>query len=145
MGILDKIESVFEKDDKKRLSLDTIKKIHDEPDTLELDRPTLPAKAKLFKYKNEQGMKVYRQRVRKGKDNGFVQKADYSNLAKKAMLERYTDQEIIGSYKLYEDENNVWFELIVVDKNPKVVHDPKAGQLLNTKRREEGYKNLFKR
>jgi len=112
----------------------------EQPAVLRIERPSKLDRARRLGYKAKQGFVVVRIRVGRGgmrkqrpragrrpKHLGVVrikQSDSMRKVAERRVAERYPNMQVIGSYYLYKDGKNYWFECILVDKNhPAIFKD----------------------
>jgi large subunit ribosomal protein L15e len=102
-----------------------------EPTIHRIDRPSRLDRARKLGYKAKQGIVVIRIRVRRGgmrkqrpvagrrpKHIGVVHiKQDISmrKVAERRVGEKFPNLEVLGSYYLYKDGTNIWYEVILAD------------------------------
>lgn len=110
-----------------------------EPVTLRIENPTRIDRARSLGYKAKQGFVVVRERVGKG---GFMQQhitggrrpkhnsphkvvnKSHQRIAEERVAKHYTNCEVLNSYYVCEDGQDLWYEVILVDKNhPQIVKD----------------------
>lgn len=111
-----------------------------QPTMLRIERPSKLDRARRLGYKAKQGFVVVRIKVGRGgmrkqrpragrrpKHLGVVrikQSDSMRKVAERRVAERYPNMQVIGSYYLYKDGKNYWFECILVDKNhPAIFKD----------------------
>jgi large subunit ribosomal protein L15e len=119
-----------------------------QPAILRIERPSRIDRARRLGYKAKQGFAVVRIRVGRGgmrkqrpkagrrpKHFGVVRikQSDSMRLvAERRVTEKYPNMKVIGSYYLFKDGKNYWFECILVDKNhPAVFKDVELKKTLN--------------
>jgi large subunit ribosomal protein L15e len=119
-----------------------------QPTMLRIERPSKIDRARRLGYKAKQGFTVVRIRVGRGgmrkqrpkagrrpKHFGVVRIKQSDNMRKVAerrVAEKHPNMKVIGSYYLYKDGKNYWFECILVDKNhPAIFKDRELKQMLN--------------
>ncbi len=119
-----------------------------QPTMLRIERPSKIDRARRLGYKAKQGFIVVRIRVGRGgmrkqrpkagrrpKHFGVVrikQSDNMQKVAERRVGEKHVNMKVIGSYYLYKDGKNYWFECILVDKNhPAVFKDIELKQTLN--------------
>ena len=101
-----------------------------EPVTLRIERPTRLDKARSLGYKSLQGFVLVRQKVsRGGRMRPKIRKArrpkarrhkkivamNYQRIAEERANKNYVNLEVLNSYWVAEDGNNIWYEIIMVD------------------------------
>lgn len=112
-----------------------------EPTILRIEKPSRLDKARMLGYKAKQGFIVVRIKVGRGgmrkqrprsgrrpKHIGVVKiKQDISmqKVAERRVAEKYPNLDVLGSYYLYEDGRNYWYEVLLVDKNHPAVYKDK--------------------
>ena len=111
------------------------------------DRPSRLQRARRLGYKAKQGIVVVRMRVgtggmrkqrpvagRRPKHLGVTRiKADddMKTVAVRRVLERYPNLKLLGSYFVYKDGMNYWFEIILADPmHPRIAQDKELRQRL---------------
>ena len=105
-----------------------------------IDKPSRLERARRLGYKAKQGIVVVRMRVgtggmrkqrptggRRPKHLGVTRiKADdnMQTVAERRVLERYPNMKLLGSYYIYKDGKNYWFEVILADpSHPRIAQD----------------------
>lgn len=111
-----------------------------EPVSVRIEKPTRLDKARSLGYKALQGFIIVRQRVsRGGRMRPHINKArrsknkrqkkivakSYQRVAEERANKKYPNCEVLNSYWVSEDGNNVWYEIILVDKNHPVIKSRK--------------------
>ena len=110
-----------------------------QPTMLRIERPSRLDRARRLGYKAKQGFVVVRIKVGRGgmrkqrpksgrrpKHFGVVritQSDPMRKVAERRVAERYLNMQVIGSYYLYKDGKNYWFECILVDKNHPAIYN----------------------
>jgi len=110
-----------------------------QPTILRIERPSNLDRAKRLGYKAKQGFVLVRIKVGRGgmrkqrpragrrqKHLGVVrikQSDSMRKVAERRVAEKYPNMQIIGSYYLYKDGKNYWFECILVDKNHPAIYN----------------------
>lgn len=119
-----------------------------QPTMLRIERPSKIDRARRLGYKAKQGFTVVRIRVGRGgmrkqrpkagrrqKHIGVVrikQSDSMRKVAERRVAKKHPNMKVIGSYYLYKDGINYWFECILVDKNhPAVYKDKELKHMLN--------------
>ncbi|MEM2966561.1 MAG: 50S ribosomal protein L15e [Candidatus Nitrosocaldaceae archaeon] len=129
----------------KRLLKENSKEIRDkaikfrrEPTIVRIDKPSRLDRARMLGYKAKQGFVVVRAKVGRGgmrkdrprsgrrpKHLGVVkikQSISMKNVAERRVSKKYPNLSVLGSYYLYKDAKNYWYEVLLVDKNHPVVY-----------------------
>jgi len=118
-----------------------------QPTILRIERPSNLDRAKRLGYKAKQGFVLVRIKVGRGgmrkqrpragrrqKHLGVVrikQSDSMRKVAERRVAEKYPNTQVIGSYYLYKDGKNYWFECILVDKNhPAIYNDRELKHML---------------
>ncbi len=121
-----------------------------EPTILRIDSPSRLDRARALGYKAKQGIVVARVRVGRGgmrkqrpvsgrrpKHLGVVhikQSISMKHVAQRRVGEKFLNMKVLGSYFLYQDGMNSWFEVILVDPNhPAIIKDKEIRSRLNFK------------
>jgi large subunit ribosomal protein L15e len=102
-----------------------------EPTVLRIEKPSRLDKAHRLGYKAKQGIIVIRTKVGRGgmrkkrptsgrrpKHLGVVrikQTESMRKVAERRVNEKYPNLEVMGSYFLYKDGKNIWYEIILAD------------------------------
>lgn len=111
-----------------------------EPTIHRIERPSRLDRARRLGYKAKQGIVVIRTRVGRGgmrkqrpvagrrpKHIGVVrikQGISMRKVAERRVSEKYPNLEVLGSYFLYKDGMNIWYEIILADpSHPSVSKD----------------------
>ena len=111
-----------------------------EPSVHRIHRPSRIDRARRLGYKAKQGIIVIRTKVGRGgmrkqrptsgrrpKHMGVVrikQKENMRRVAERRVNEKYPNMEVLGSYFLYKDGKNIWYEIILVDPaHPSIAKD----------------------
>lgn len=111
-----------------------------EPTILRLERPSRLDRAHKLGYKAKQGIVVVRTKVGRGgmrkqrprsgrrpKHLGVVrikQTDSMKKVAERRVNDKYPNMEVIGSYFLYKDGKNIWYEIILADPgHPSILRD----------------------
>lgn len=111
-----------------------------QPAMIRIERPSNIDRARRLGYKAKQGFIAVRIRVGRGgmrkqrpkagrrpKHLGVVrikQSDSMQKVAERRVAEKHPNMQVIGSYYLYKDGKNYWFECILVDKNhPAIFKD----------------------
>ena len=110
-----------------------------QPTILRIERPSNLDRAKRLGYKAKQGFVLVRIKVGRGgmrkqrpragrrqKHLGVVrikQSDSMRKVAERRVAEKYPNTQVIGSYYLYKDGKNYWFECILVDKNHPAIYN----------------------
>jgi len=110
-----------------------------QPTILRIERPSNLDRAKRLGYKAKQGFVLVRIKVGRGgmrkqrpragrrqKHLGVVrikQSDSMRKVAERRVAEKYPNMQVIGSYYLYKDGKNYWFECILVDKNHPAIYN----------------------
>jgi large subunit ribosomal protein L15e len=118
-----------------------------QPTMIRIERPSNIDRARRLGYKAKQGFIVVRIKVGRGgmrkqrpkagrrpKHLGVVrikQSDSMRKVAERRVAEKHPNMQVIGSYYLYKDGKNYWFECILVDKNhPSIFKDKELKQTL---------------
>ena len=111
-----------------------------EPSVHRIHRPSRIDRARRLGYKAKQGIAVVRIRVGRGgmrkqrpvsgrrpKHLGVVhikQGISMRKVAERRVNEKFPNMEVLGSYYLYKDGMNIWYEVILADPNhPSIAND----------------------
>jgi len=111
-----------------------------EPTIHRIERPSRLDRARRLGYKAKQGIIVIRTKVGRGgmrkqrpvsgrrpKHLGVtrIKQAESMRLvAERRVNEKYPNLEVLGSYFLYKDGKNIWYEIILADtSHPSIVKD----------------------
>jgi large subunit ribosomal protein L15e len=102
-----------------------------EPTILRVDRPTRLDRARALGYKAKQGVAVVRIKVSRGgmrhprptsgrrpKHLGVLKiksKEPVKGVAERRVLEKFPNMRILGSYPVWRDGKNAWFECVLID------------------------------
>ncbi|HZC88309.1 MAG TPA: 50S ribosomal protein L15e [Nitrososphaera sp.] len=102
-----------------------------EPTIHRIERPSRLDRARKLGYKAKQGIVAIRIRVRRGgmrkqrpvagrrpKHIGVVhikQSISMRKVAERRVREKFPNLEVLGSYYLYKDGTNIWYEVILAD------------------------------
>lgn len=111
-----------------------------EPVIVKLERPTRLDRARELGYKAKQGFVVVRVRIKKGKRKRpkpkggrkpsksgmfFTPGKSKQWIAEERVAKKFPNLEVLNSYYVGEDGQNLWYEVILVDKNhPQIKNDP---------------------
>ncbi|MBU0667403.1 MAG: 50S ribosomal protein L15e [Nanoarchaeota archaeon] len=114
-----------------------------EPSTLRIERPTRLDRARSLGYKAKQGIIIVRQRVRRGRRmreqvsggrrpkhfrKRKVLDKNYQQIAEERANKSFVNCEVLNSYKVNEDGNYHWFEVILIDRfHPQILSDKQLG------------------
>ena len=110
------------------------------PTITRIDRPSRLDRARMLGYKAKEGIIVVRIKVARGgmrrkrpvagrrpKHLGVLQmKADISTktVAERRVKEKFVNMRVIGSYPLWKDGKNIWYEVILADpEHPSIKAD----------------------
>ncbi len=112
--------------------------LRQQPTMLRIERPSRLDRARRLGYKAKQGFVLVRIKVGRGgmrkqrpragrrpKHFGVVrikQADSMRKVAERRVGERYPNMQVIGSYFLYKDGKNFWYECILVDENHPAVY-----------------------
>jgi len=151
MGLYQHIRELWKrpKDSLKELNKERLIAWRKEPSTIRIERPTRLDRARSLGYRAKEGIIVVRQRVSKGgrmreKFHGgrrprhmrrkkIVAKG-YQQIAEERANRKYTNCEVINSYKVAEDGLYYWYEIIMADRyNPNIINDKQLGWVLFSK------------
>ncbi|HZX11991.1 MAG TPA: 50S ribosomal protein L15e [Candidatus Nanoarchaeia archaeon] len=121
-----------------------------EPVLLRIERPTHLARARALGYRAKKGVVLVRVRVvrggkqrpsirhgRRSRNLGqrFVMGKSYQWIAEERANKRFSNLEVLNSYKVGKDGVSYWFEVIMVDpEHPAVKADPRLNVLKHTGR-----------
>lgn len=111
-----------------------------EPTIHRIERPSRLDRARRLGYKAKQGIVVIRTRVGRGgmrkqrpvagrrpKHIGVVrikQGINMRHVAERRVAEKYPNLEVLGSYYLYKDGMNIWYEVVLADpSHPAISKD----------------------
>jgi large subunit ribosomal protein L15e len=111
-----------------------------EPSVHRIHRPSRIDRARRLGYKAKQGIAVVRIRVGRGgmrkqrpvsgrrpKHLGVVhikQGISMRKVAERRVNKKFPNMEVLGSYYLYKDGMNIWYEVIIADPNhPSIAND----------------------
>jgi large subunit ribosomal protein L15e len=114
-----------------------------------LSRPSRLDRARRLGYKAKQGIVVIRARVGRGgmrkkrpvagrrpKHSGVIRIKQAINMrfvAERRVNEKFPNMEIIGSYFLYKDGKNAWYEVILADpSHPSIYKDKEMRRKLKS-------------
>lgn len=114
-------------------------KIRREPATVRIERPTNIARARSLGYKPKEGVILVRQRVIRGgrmrpdikggrrsahAGQRKVVKKNYRQVAEERAAVKFKNCEVLNSYKVAEDGQNAWYEVILLDRqHPTILAD----------------------
>lgn len=112
-----------------------------EPTMIRIEKPSRLDRARMLGYKAKQGFVVVRVKVGRGgmrkqrsrsgrrpKHLGVVkikQSISMQEVAERRVNEKYPNLEVLGSYYLYEDGRNYWYEVLLIDKNHSAIYKDK--------------------
>ena len=129
------------------------------PAVVKVEHPTRINKARQYGFKAKQGFVVARARVRRGgarksrpvkgrrpKRAGATRITRAKNLqriAEERTNKRFPNLEVLGSYWLWEDGQNKWYEVVMVDPHhPVVESDKDVGWIAKKQHRGRAYRGL---
>lgn len=143
MGLYKEIQKLW-KNPKQNLGKgyqDKIIEWRKDPSTLRIERPTRIDRARSLGYKAKQGIFVVRQVMPRGSHTRphdqagrrpktqrrlLVLRKNYQQLAEERAIRKFPNCEVMNSYWVGEDGQNIWYEVIIVDVNhPRIVKDKK--------------------
>jgi large subunit ribosomal protein L15e len=140
MGYLKYVRKLWQDPQSNANYRDLLLQLRREPVTLRVERPMNIARARSLGYKPKQGVIVVRQRVIRGgkmrpdikggrrtahSGQSKVIKKNYQQIAEERAAVKYQNCEVLNSYKLLEDGQFAWYEVILVDRmHPAVLADP---------------------
>lgn len=123
-----------------------------------IEKPTNIRRARTLGYKAKQGFVVVRVRVRKGirkreKIKGGRRPKRYGRFiprwkskqqtAEERAARKFKNLEVLNSYRIGEDGNYIWFEVIMVDPNhPVIKNDKDINWISNRKQRGRVFRGL---
>lgn len=126
--------------------------------TVKLAKPTRIDRARSLGYKAKQGIIVVRQRVgvssrmREGGIKGRRPKTqrrkkvvskNYQNIAEERASKKFTNLEVLNSYKVAEDGKYKWFEIILIDKDhPSIKNDNNLNWICLPQQRRRVFRGL---
>ncbi|MBN1645232.1 50S ribosomal protein L15e [Candidatus Woesearchaeota archaeon] len=153
MGLYKHIQKVW-KQPKKNLGMALREKLiqfRREPATLRIKRPTNLFSARSKGYKAKQGIILIRQRVGRGgheqakKTGGRRPKKrsqrmtlakNYQTIAEERANKKFKNCEVLNSYFVAKDGRNLWYEVILIDRNhPAIKADKRFAGLSSQKGR----------
>jgi len=121
-----------------------------EPSVLRVDKPTRIDRARSLGYKAKQGYIVVRARVRKGTTkrpriaggrrpkrygrSKITPSQSKQRIAEGRAVRKYPNMEVLNSYWVGEDGKNVWYEIIIVDRDHPVIQADKKINWIATKK-----------
>ncbi len=122
-----------------------------EPTTLRIKRPSRLDRARSLGYRAKQGIIVVRQRVVKGgrmRENDMggrrpktqrkkkIVNKNYQQIAEERADKKFVNLEVLNSYKVGEDGNYYWYEVIMIDPfAPEILADKQLKWVINKRGR----------
>ncbi len=114
-----------------------------------IDKPTKLYRARELGYKAKQGYIIVRSRIRKGTRrksrprmgrkprslgvSKITPKKNLQRIAEERAQKKYTNLEVLNSYKIYDDGRHWYYEVIFVDPNhPRIKSDPNIKWICET-------------
>ena len=141
MGVYKYIREAWKKPKESLLLKERLILWRKEPITIRIARPTRLDRARSLGYKAKQGIIIVRQRVSRKKrmrpavSGGRRPKAyrhkkvlnlNYQQIAEMRANKKYKNCEVLNSYYVAEDGQNMWYEVILVDRtHPAVLANKK--------------------
>lgn len=124
-----------------------------------IENPSKPDRASELGYKAKQGVVMARARVRRGgrrkkrpskgrrpKRMGvskITPTKSIQNIAEERVARKFPNLEVLNSYKIGEDGEHHYYEIILVDPNhPSVKKDPDLNWVTNSAQRGRAYRGL---
>ncbi len=134
MGYLKYLKAIWNKPDAeaKKLAQERLIQYRREPATLRVAKPTRIDRARALGYKAKQGFIIVRQRALRGghkrkndirgrrpKHNrrNLVLRKSYQQICEERANRAYTNCEVLNSYYLTKDGQNVWYEIILIERS----------------------------
>lgn len=129
------------------------------PSCVKVERPTRIDKARKYGYKSKQGFVVVRAMIRRGgarrsrpvkgrrpKRAGsikFTRAKSLQRIAEERTNKKFPNLEVLGSYWLWEDGQNKWFEIVMVDPyHPAIRTDKDVGWITEKQHRKRAMRGL---
>lgn len=129
-----------------------------QPVVLGIEKPTDIGRARALGYKDKKGFVVVRIRILRGgrrrtrvnKGRRTVRqtvrktlKMNYQWVAEQRVARKYTNLEVLNSYKVGKDGKNYFFEVIMVDPSrPEILNDPNVSWLAKPANRGRAFRGL---
>lgn len=151
MGLYKYVREAWKKQENSGLWKERLIKWRDEPTCLRIEHPTRIDRARSLGYKAKQGFIMLRQRVSRGgrmrpnprhprRSKAMSRRRDlamsYQVVAEQRAVSKYPNCEVLNSYYVAEDGNNLWYEVILVDRShPAILADPSIGWIFSHKGR----------
>lgn len=150
MGYLKYVRALWKKPSENPNHRELLLRVRKEPVTVRLERPTRIDRARSLGYKPKKGVVLVRQRVLRGghqrpaikggrrsahSSRQLTLKKNYQQIAEERATVKYTNCEVLGSYKLLEDGKYAWYEVILLDRESP---DVKADHRLKNVARQRG-------
>ncbi|OGI15857.1 hypothetical protein A3K63_00650 [Candidatus Micrarchaeota archaeon RBG_16_49_10] len=125
-----------------------------------IPKPTRLDKARALGYKAKKGFSVVRARIKRGGRRrplfgrkgrkpskmglvGFTHSMPRQSIAEERANSKYPNLEVLGSYKIGEDGQHEWFEIILVDPSAgEIKKDKNLGWISENKHRRRVYRGL---
>jgi large subunit ribosomal protein L15e len=166
MGIAKYIQDIFKKewkgldnDYKSLMQKRTIEYRKDKRAIVKVEKPTNLTSAKQVGYKAKQGIFVARVRVRKGSgtykrpkskrrpkrqgQSKLTRKINTRSMAEQKASNKFSNAEVIGSYKIAEDGKSHYYEIVLADREGmRIGTDPKLVFVTDQKGRAERGKTI---
>ncbi len=140
MGMYKYIRKIWKNPKDNEFYRERILKWKEEPATVRIEYPTRIDRARSLGYRAKQGILIIRQRVKRGKrqrpqirkgrrPRHMSRKKDlrisYQVIAEIRAQKKYLNCTVLNSYKVGEDKDFYWYEVILVDRdNPHIRADP---------------------
>ena len=130
-----------------------------QPPIVRVEYPTRIDQARGYGYKAKQGFAIARVRIRKGAlhkirprrgrrpkrmgVNKITAEKSNQRIAEERVQKKFPNMEILGSYWVYEDGQNKWFEIVLVDpSHPVIQNDKKLSWLTRPANRSRAIRGL---
>lgn len=121
-----------------------------QPVTVRIEKPTRLDRARSLGYKAKKGFVVVRTRVRRGRRNKirpklgrrqkrmgvkkFTPAKSIRLIAEERVARKYPNLEVLNSYWVWQDGQNKWFEVILVNPtSPSIKSDKEVGWIAGKK------------
>ncbi len=148
----------YDSEDAQKLQRQRLISWRREAATVRIERPTRLDRARSLGYKAKAGIVLLRQRVTKGMhvrahDLGGRRSKhasermnlnlNYQSIAQRRAAEKFANLVVLNSYKVGEDGQLIWFEVILVDpRNPSVMADQTLGAFAKSAQRGRALRGL---
>lgn len=125
---------------------------------MKIDKPTDIGKARKLGYKDKKGFVIARVRLKRGghkrprpnkgrrskrQTTRKTLKMNYRWIAEQRAARKFTNLEVLNSYKIAKDGKSYFFEIILVDKNrPEISKDKNLGWIARRKNRGRVFRGL---